>query len=179
MDQVPIGYGTGDTPNFSYGFNFAFQYKGFDLAFDLTGGAGLGFMPRFEQMYPFHDGGNNPQYYLEDCWTLSDIWDANSELVPGKYPMPLIGNTSHSNYWNSDFWFVNVNYIKLRNFEFGYTFPRKWLNWAKISSLRIYIAGTNIFTITNKPGFDPEGTTESGLQYPTTRVVNIGFNLKF
>ncbi len=179
MDQVPIGYGTGNTPNFSYGFNFAFQYKGFDLAFDLTGGSGLGFMPRYEQMYPFHDGGNNPQYYMEDSWTLSDIWDANSKLVPGKYPMLLIGNTSHSNYWNSDFWFINVNYIKLRNFEFGYTFPRKWLDWAKISSLRVYVAGTNIFTITNKPGFDPEGTTESGLQYPTTRVVNVGFNLKF
>ncbi|MGI6243385.1 MAG: SusC/RagA family TonB-linked outer membrane protein [Prevotella sp.] len=179
MDKVPIGYSTGNTPNFNYGFNFAFEWKGFDLAFDLTGGSGLGFMPRWEQMYPFHDGGNNPQYYLEDSWTLSDIWDANSKMIPGKYPMPLAGNTSHSNYWESDFWFVNVSYIKLRNFEFGYTLPKKWLDWAKISSLRLYVAGSNIFTITNKPGYDPEGTTESGLQYPTNRVVNVGFNLKF
>ena len=38
---------------------------------------------------------------------LSDIWDADSELIPGKYPMLLIGNSSHSNYWNSTFWKKN------------------------------------------------------------------------
>jgi TonB-linked SusC/RagA family outer membrane protein len=180
MDTRPIGYATGNTPNFNYGFNFAFQWRGFDLAFDLTGGTGLGFMPRYEQMYPFHDGGNNPEYYLEDSWTLSDIWDANSELIPGKYPMPLIGNAGHVNYSrNSDFWFVNVRYIKMRNLEFGYTVPSKWLTWAKIKSIRVYMAATNLFTITNKPGYDPEGSTDSGLQYPTTRVINFGFNIKF
>ena len=179
MDEVPIGYQTGNTPNFNYGFNFAFKWKGFDLAFDLTGGSGIGFMPNWEQKRPFHEGGNNPEYYLSDCWTLSDIWDANSTLVKGKYPMPLIGNASHSNYWTSDFWFQNVRYIKMRNLEIGYSLPQQWLKYAKIKSLRLYVAGSNLFTITNKHGFDPEGTTESGLQYPTTRVINVGFNLKF
>lgn len=179
MDQVPIGYATGNTPNFNYGLNFSFNWRGFDLAFDLTGGSGMGFMPDWEQKRPFHDGGNNPQYYLDDSWTLSDIWDADSEPIKGKYPMLLIGNAPHSNYWGSNFWFVNVQYIKLRNFELGYSLPKQWLSWAKIQSLRLYVAGTNIFTITNKPGFDPEGTTDSGLQYPTSRVVNVGFNLKF
>lgn len=179
MDMRPIGYATGNTPNFNYGINISLEWRGFDLAFDFTGGSGIGFRPQYEQMYPFHDGGNNPQYYLENCWTLSDIWDADSELVPGKYPMALIGNTSHSNYRVSDFWFQNVNYIKLRNFEFGYTLPAKWLSFIKAKSLRIYCAGTNVFTITNKHGFDPEGSTASGLQYPTTRVINVGFKLKF
>ena len=179
MDEVPIGYQTGNTPNFNYGFNFAFKWKGFDLAFDLTGGSGIGFMPNWEQKRPFHEGGNNPEYYLSDSWTLSDIWDANSTLVKGKYPMPLIGNASHSNYWTSDFWFQNVRYIKMRNLEVGYSLPQQWLKYAKIKSLRLYVAGSNLFTITNKHGFDPEGTTESGLQYPTTRVINVGFNLKF
>jgi TonB-linked SusC/RagA family outer membrane protein len=178
-DQRPIGYATGNLPNFNYGINLAAQWRGFDVALDFTGGSGIGYRTLWEQEYPFHDGGNNPQYYLSDCWTLSNIWDANSELVKGKYPMPRIGNSSHSNYWNSDFWFTNANYIKLRNFEVGYTFPVKWTKYAKITSLRIYCAGSNVFVLTNKKGTDPEGTSESGLQYPTTRVINVGFNLKF
>lgn len=179
MDLRPIGYTTDNTPNFNYGINLAMQWRGFDVALDFTGGSGMGFNPNWEQKLPFHDGGNNPQYYLSDTWSLSDIYDAGSKLTRGKYPMPLIGNSSHSNYWNSDFWFVNVSYIKLRNFEVGYTFPAKWLSFMKAQSLRVYCSGTNVFVITNKPGYDPEGTTDSGLQYPTTRVINIGFNLTF
>lgn len=179
LDQRPIGYSTGTTPNFNWGLNLAAEWRGIDFACDFTGGSGIGFGPYYEQRYPFHDGGNNPQYYLEDCWTLSDIWDANSELVKGKYPMPLIGNTGHVNYSRmSDFWFTNVKYMKLRNLELGYTLPKQWTNFVKIQSLRLYVAAQNLFTITNKPGFDPEATTESGLQYPTNRIINIGFNLK-
>ena len=180
MDERPIGFATGNLPNFNYGINLAFSWRGIDAALDLTGGSGIGFRPQYEQQYPFHDGGNNPQYYLEDSWTLSDIWDANSTLVKGHYPMPLIGNSGHVNYSrSSDFWFVNVHYIKLRNFEIGYTIPERWMKYIGAQSLRIYCAGTNLLTFTNKPGFDPEGTTDSGLQYPTTRIINLGFNLKF
>ena len=136
-------------------------------------------MPNWESKLPVHDGGNNPQEMLENTWHLADIWDANSQLIPGKYPMPLEGNSAHSNYWTSDFWLVNVKYLKLRNFELGYTFPKKWMSRAGIERLRIYVAGQNLFTISNKPGTDPEGTTESGLQYPTTRIINVGFNLNF
>ena len=133
----------------------------------------------WEQRNPFHDGGNNPQYYMEDTWRLSDIWDADSELIPGKYPMLLIGNSSHSNYWNSTFWKKNVRYVKLRNLELGYTLPKHIVEKALISDLRFYVAGTNLLTFTNAPGIDPESTEGNGLGYPTTRIINIGVNLKF
>ena len=178
-DERPIGYMGGNTPNFNYGFNVSLAWKGIDLAFDLTGASGLAFLPNYESKLPFHDGGNNPQEMLENTWHLADIWDANSQLIPGKYPMPLEGNSAHSNYWTSDFWLVNVKYLKLRNFELGYTFPKKWMSKAGVEKLRIYVAGQNLFTVSNKPGTDPEGTTDSGLQYPTTRIINVGFNLNF
>lgn len=179
MDERPIGFREGSTPVINYGLNFAFGWKGFDLAFDLTGGALGSWFQDYEQRNPFHDGGNNPQYYMEDTWHLADIWDANSELIPGKYPMLLIGNTSHSNYWNSTFWKKNVRYIKLRNLEFGYTIPKHILQKALISDLRVYVSGTNLFTISNLNGTDPEQSENNGLGYPTTRVINIGLNLKF
>ena len=84
---------------------------------------------------------------MEDTWRLSDIFDANSEMIPGKYPTLLIGNNAnnHSNYWDSSFWKYNVRYLKLRNLEFGYTFPKEWLQKCRINSLRLYLAGQNLF----------------------------------
>lgn len=179
MDERPIGYREGSTPILNFGLNFAFGWKNFDLAFDLTGGAFGSWYQDWEQRNPFHDGGNNPQYYMEDTWHLADIWDANSELIPGKYPMLLIGNSSHSNYWNSTFWKKNVTYMKLRNLEFGYTIPKSILQKMLIESLRIYVSGTNLLTFSNLEGTDPESTEGNGLGYPTTRIINIGLNLKF
>lgn len=179
MDERPIGYRQDSTPIFNFGLNFSFLWKGFDLAFDLTGGAMSTWYQEWEQRNPFHDGGNNPQYYMEDTWRLADIWDANSELIPGKYPMLLIGNSSHSNYWNSTFWKKNVRYVKLRNLEFGYTVPRSIVNKASISDLRFYVAGQNLFGLNNLVGVDPEIQETNGLAYPTMRVINVGITLKF
>ena len=181
MDKRPIGYNTsGDfNPILSYGINFTASWKGFDIALDFTGSALSSYAPNFENKLPFHDGGNMPQYMLEDTWTLADIWDANSELIPGKYPMPLIGNSPHSNYWDSDFWIQRVRYIKLKNFEIGYTLPQMWLEKAWMQDCRIYLSAQNLFTISNIPGTDPEVIKDSGLVTPTTRTINIGLNVKF
>lgn len=179
MDERPIGYRQDETPVLNFGLNFSFLWRGFDLAFDLTGAGMSTWYQEWEQRNPFHDGGNNPQYYMEDTWRLADIWDANSELIPGKYPMLLIGNSSHSNYWNSTFWKKNVRYIKLRNLEFGYTVPKSIVNKASISDLRLYLAGQNLFGLTNLIGVDPEIQDTNGLAYPTMRIINVGLTLKF
>jgi hypothetical protein len=179
MDYRPIGYGNGISPIFSYGINLAASWKGFDISMDFTGSAKSTYVPNYENKLPFHDGGNSPQYILEDCWHLADIWDANSELIPGKYPTPLIGNSSHSNYWASDFWITNVRYVKLKNFEFGYTLPKSLLKKIFVSNCRVYIGGQNLFTITNVPTVDPEIIQDSNIVTPTMRMFNIGLNVKF
>lgn len=180
MDERPIGYDQdGLTPIMNFGLNFSFGWRGFDLAFDITGGSMATWFQEHEQRNPFHDGGNNPQYYMDDTWRLKDIWDPNSELISGKYPTLLIGNSSHSNYWASTFWKHNVWYSKLRNLEFGYTLPRSIVSKVMISDLRLYVSGTNLFTLTNVKGIDPETKDTNGLSYPTMRVINIGLNLKF
>jgi len=179
MDERPLGYREGGTPIVNFGLNFSFQWKGFDLAFDLTGGGLNSRYQDYEQRNPFHDGGNNAQYYMEDTWHLADITDPNSTLIPGKYPTLLIGNSGHSNYWKSDFWMHNVRYMKLRNLEFGYSLPKSILAKAFITDLRLYVSGQNLLTLTNTHGIDPEIENSAGLAYPTTRIVNLGLTLKF
>jgi hypothetical protein len=114
---------------------------------------------------------------FKDAWHLADIWDADSELIPGKYPLVRLGDND-SSYWTSDFWLHNVRYIKLRNLELGYTLPKVITTKAGISSMRVYLSGTNLLTFSNVP-VDPEGIADNGLDYPTMRVINIGVNLKF
>lgn len=179
LDERPIGYRQDETPILNFGLNFSFAWKGFDLAFDLTGGGLFTFYKNWEQRNPFHDGGNNPQYYMEDSWRLSDIFDPNSELISGKYPMLLIGNSDHSNYWNSTFWKTNVRYIKLRNLELGYSLPQRILEPVSISTVRVYFSGQNLLTLSNLEGVDPEGDAENGLGYPTLRILNFGLNFTF
>lgn len=180
MDKRPIGYKEDSTPVLNFGFNLAFAWKGFDLALDFSGAGMSTWNPTLIQKIPFNNNGNNPAYYMEDTWRLSDIFDANSELIPGKYPTLLIGNNAnnHSNYWESSFWKYNVRYLKLRNLEFGYTFPKEWLQKCRINSLRLYLAGQNLFTLTNVP-IDPEVSAGNGTAYPSMRIINLGLTLKF
>lgn len=179
MDERPIGYREGETPILNFGLNFAFNYKGFDLAFDFSGSALSSWYQRHEQAVPFQNNGNNPKNVFEDAWHLADVWDPNSEIIPGKYPMVRLNQQDHSNYWGSTFWKHNVTYVKLRNFEFGYNLPKDWLNKAKISSVRVYVSGQNLFAISNVQGVDPEQQDQNGLGFPTMRMYNLGLNLQF
>ena len=120
LDSRPIGYRQGGLPYLNFALNLGFAYKGFDLAMDFTGASFASYRANHEGMLPFHDGGNNAAYYMENQWMLSDITDPNSELIPGTFPTLIRGNQNHSNYWHSDFWVMNVTYIKLRNLQFGY-----------------------------------------------------------
>lgn len=189
MDLRPIGYSPGVNvknlyglyvpPSLCFGLNFNAGYKGFDLSVSFAGSAMSTYRPYWENLFPFYSDGVSPQYMMEDSWHLADIWNADSELVPGKYPMLLLGNDTHSNYWDNDFWIIRVKYLKLRNLEFGYTFPQKWMHRAHIQSLRLYVGGQNLFSVSNLPDMDPELSNSSGIACPNPRVFNIGVNLKF
>lgn len=181
LDQRPIGYQQGGLPYLNFGLNFQFGYKGIDLSFDFTGSTFNSYAVNYESRFPFHGDGNNPQYYLENQWRLSDIFDKDSELIPGKYPTVLEGNAAHPNYLHSDFWVYNVSYIKLRNLELGYTFPQNIVSKLKMQKIRFYVLMQNLFCIDNLGDIDidPEITTDSGINYPTNRVINFGVNLTF
>lgn len=182
MDMRPLGYRQGDIPYLSYNFNIAMSWKGFDLGIMFTGSALASFYMDYEMKNPLHDGGNNPAFMLDDMWHLSDINDPNSTYLPGKYPMVLDGNGSHSNYSHvSTFWLKNVRYLKLRNLELGYTLPKRLVRKAGIENVRAFTSIQNLFSIDNlgELEIDPEIITQSGQQYPTTRVFSFGLNLTF
>lgn len=181
MDKRPIGYAEGMLPNLNFGLSLSLEWNGIDMSCDFTGGAFGTYHVDYEMSKPFWDGGNTAAFVLENQWRLSDIADPQSTLIPGEFPTALVGNSNHSNYWVSDFWYKNITYIKLRNFELGYTLPQRWMSKAGINKLRLYLFGQNLFSIDNMGVYDidPEIANSTGIVYPTTRVIGTGINLSF
>lgn len=179
MDERPIGYRGDGTPTLNFGINLSAAWKGFDIAMDWTGSGMTSWHQQYETARPFQNDGNSPSEVFKDAWHLADIWNAESELIPGKYPLIRLDNAETSAYEKSTFWLHNVTYIKLRNFELGYTLPKVLVNRVGINNLRFYVSGTNLLTISKVPIIDPETAASNGLDYPTSRVINIGVNLKF
>ncbi|WP_374164750.1 hypothetical protein [Arcticibacter sp. MXS-1] len=108
---------------------------------------------------------------------MKDFW--TPENPDASYPRLTINNTSH-NYDNSSYWVRSGAYLRLKNVVLGYTLPKKLTGKAKISSVRLYASGQNLFTWDDfYPGFDPEINNSNGEFYPIMKTYTFGLNVNF
>lgn len=99
------------------------------------------------------------------------------------HPVAAYNNKSLSNKASSRF-IENNSFFKLRSLTIGYTLPMEKYN---IKNLRFYLAGENLFTITDYSGVDPELPSVDGSVmsstgpsvYPSVRKFMFGVNLTF
>ncbi|MFD0751825.1 SusC/RagA family TonB-linked outer membrane protein [Mucilaginibacter calamicampi] len=185
-DRQRTGYGLNTANNgnpapalLNFGFNFGATYKGFNFSVDFAGGTMMtfdqgGFMREWEQ------NKNTSQYLMDNSSWYSDIWDRNSPIIVGKYPLLLqqtaiVGSTlTHSG------WQTNVTYVKMRNVEIGYTLPYTLLKPIGISNFKVYVSGQNVLQISNMPaGLDAEIASSGGNAMPSPRVLTAGVQVKF
>lgn len=180
-DERPIGYTTTGQPNIMFGFSLGLTWKAFDFSADFSGGGLYSWNQNWEQRWAFQNGGALKKVFYEDRWHRADVYDLNSEWIPGKYPALSFNNGSHSDYRTSTFWMHNVRYLRARTIQLGYSLPKALLAKVKIERARVYINGYNLFSIDNlkEHGVDPEIADDNGLQYPQNRFVNVGVNLTF
>ncbi len=68
----------------------------------------------------------------------------------------------------------------------GYSLPASIINKLKMNELRLYLKGTNLFTLTKYTGYTPEigsgDVISNGIDYgiyPITAVYSFGVNLTF
>ena len=105
-----------------------------------------------------------------------------SAWVAGHYPALRFNNRDQSSVnRTSDFWLINVKYLRARTIEVGYTLPEGLLNRIKVKKARVYANSYNLFSLDNVDhlGLDPEVMDTNGLQYPQNTFVNLGVNLSF
>ncbi|PYF75867.1 TonB-linked SusC/RagA family outer membrane protein [Pedobacter nutrimenti] len=98
-------------------------------------------------------------------------------------PKMVYGNGTNS-FAVSDRMLNRGDFVRLRDITLGYNLPKEWLTKAKLSSVRVYARGSNLFTWIKdkKLPYDPESTGTGGtntfeLFIPKTVTfgVNVGF----
>lgn len=164
-------------PNFTYGLNNTFGYKGFDLNIFLQGSQG-------NKVY------NLNRYYLEGG--LAAATNAGTIALerwtgPGtsNYVPRAVFNDPNQNIRPSSHYIENGSYLRVKLVTLGYTLPKSVLGPLHPQRLRIYVSAQNLLTATSYTGFDPElgnNGQSFGVDrgvYPQARVFLAGINVGF
>ncbi len=163
-DQVRNDKNT--VPTFQGGVNFSVQYKNFDLTVLFQGATGA------QLFFQTESGtiGNFTQYSYDHRWTVD-----NPSTV---YPRTVDRNNQYFSGGNT-YWLLNMNYVRLKNAELGYTLPSTIGKKIGMSNLRFYANGLNLLTLAKQHIYDPESTSSDGHYYPQQRIINLGASVKF
>ncbi|MEP5339029.1 MAG: TonB-dependent receptor [Algibacter sp.] len=177
-------------PDFTYGFGFTMNYKGFDMSAQFTGVEGRKVVDNLVYRSETGEGFFVPtQYYVDNYFS-----DRNPD---GFFRRPDFSSFSSAARitTKSNLTVLDGDYFRLRSLQLGYTLPDNITDKLSIENLRIYFTGNNIFNITNYRGYNSEavdtrqvdGSNERqslGRGYinsasPLTRFMALGLDIKF
>lgn len=161
-----------DIPQIVYGLNLGLTWKQFDISLMFQGQAKVINTINDVWVDPSSGGaGNLMKWWTEDMWTPDNPDGTKPRLgTPNK-----IGGTTFTN--------INAAFFKLKNAEIGYTIPASLREKIGVANARVYLSGTNLFSIDHMRGMgiDPEATGGGygGWALNPQRLINIGVNVSF
>ena len=161
------------TPAFSYGINFYFQYKGFDLTMFWQGMQGVQIISDLKKETDLWSGLNIG--FLNKGVRVLDAW---SPTNPDS-DIPALSRSDLNNEKRVSTYFIeNGSFLKLRNIQIGYNLPEKVLEKMKMSRMRFYLSAQNLLTIPSRDftGVDPENPNYG---YPIPINLTFGLNIGF
>lgn len=171
-------------PKLIAGVNLAANYKNFDLSMFFQGTYGNKIYLQINQdIEGFYRGFTVTQRYFDERWT--------GEGTSNTQPRPSWTSKSNNARPSSRF-LEDGSYIRLKNLQFGYTIPEKILKITGLSKARVYVSGTNLYTLTGYTGLDPEmtvsdnskneGDRSAGIDwgtYPSAMTLMFGIDITF
>lgn len=182
QDRARIGRDS--RPALTFGLNLGANWNGLDFSAQFTGGAIFdvsmtgtyynGYDDNTVWTQTFKEKGNSPLYLVQNAWSIDN--------PNGTMPRITTGNLTHGgdNGLASTFWFRDGKYIRLKSAQLGYTLPSQWMSKVGIERLRVYVEGSNLFTLDGLPkGFDPESPEVNNGYYPQQRTFMGGLTLTF
>ncbi len=200
-DRTNIG---SPMPKFTFGWTNTFTYKNWDLTIFLNGSYGnkvLNYLnmktgnmksPWLNQpssvlgrskLAPI----DSDKVYADGGQWYNDPTNVKVSNASAKLPRATI-NDPNDNDRLSDRYIEDGSYLRIKNITLGYTFPKKWMQKAKIENLRVQVNIQNLLTFTKYTGYDPEigASTASvnvmGLdngRYPSPTTYSFGVNITF
>ncbi|MFT7156027.1 MAG: TonB-linked SusC/RagA family outer membrane protein [Parvicella sp.] len=153
-------------PRMQYGLNFDLSFKGFDFNILFQGASNV--KRRYSNGFSSSAGGNGFAYAAENSYTVD-----NTDAI-----LPRIASTTLGNQ-NSDFWYRNSGYVRLKSMEFGYTIPQALTSQVGINNLRVYVSGYNLLTFQNNNDLGYGDPEQGNGGYPPLKTVSFGVNVSF
>lgn len=157
-------------PSYRFSIENVFRYKNWELkAFinSIQGG---------KDYYYAHPGSglNNPDNIYQNNSFKFDYW--TPENPNARYRQIGIFTAALGNGYSP---YIQRSFVRLQNLTLSYRLPSALLKKAGVNNFKIYVTGTNLFTITDWDGWDPETSTGLGGDYPLLRTYSLGINFDF
>ena len=168
-DKRHLGSGI---PTYNYGLTLNAGWKGIDFLVFLTGAGGNQILNALNNI----DYTTNRLLYLtEDRWTPTHT----------NGTMPAANASNMALFLVSSGVVSDASYMKIKQIQLGYSFPKTLLRKIGVDNLRLYASLDDWFTFTKYQGFDPEIIGQGASMgvdkgnYPTSKKMVFGVNLTF
>lgn len=168
-------------PRYSYGLNMSAGWNGFDFSALFQGIGKQNWYPSTEAQMFWHVYARPYDSFIPSNFQKM-MW---SEDNPNAYFPFLRGYTAQNSELSvaNNMYLQDLAYCKLRNMTIGYTLPSSLLSSLKVSNLRVYVSGENLFTWTklDTDYIDPEETMEdpAARGYPMGKTFSVGAEISF
>ena len=169
---LPKLYGGFGTTLYAYGFDFTAQFQ-FQLGGKIYDGSYQALM---------HTQSSAGQAWHKDALKAWTPENPNTDV-------PRLDGDTQVGQSAVDRFQISSNYLSLNNLTLGYTFPKNIITPLTLSSLRVYVAGENLFVMSKRKGLDPRYslgvggyTSGSGLNtnsYSAMRTITAGLTVTF
>jgi TonB-dependent starch-binding outer membrane protein SusC len=168
-DQTQIG---DPFPDFTLGWTLNIAYKNLDFSAFTYASVG-------NDIYRAYERNAN---YSNKFRSVLARWTGPNSTNDARYPRYSFTD-DNSNIRVSDRYVEDGSFVKIKNLQLGYNFPKK-ITGRVFSSLRLYVQVKNAFTFTDYTGYDPEiagGILDTGIDrgaYPQSRTYAVGLDIK-
>jgi len=163
-DYYPSGHTS--VPDLTASLKAGVKFNGFDLDFLFQGVTDRSVYLSGSDFYAFQNNGKISSFAL-NRWTTATAATAD-------YPR-LSAQNNMNNFQPSTFWQHDGSFIKLRSIELGYSLSKKIVDKIHLSSARLFINGTNLFSLDHVKITDPETLTG----YAAVRSISLGAKIQF
>jgi TonB-dependent starch-binding outer membrane protein SusC len=179
-------------PDFIFGWNNRISYNNFELTFLIQGSKGNDIFNqnriRLENTF------EGTSVRLLNRWTpdnqdtdvpafIDDVTRQNASLTS-----KITLGKNNTDRGRVQRYVEDGSYIRLKDITLGYSFPSSVLSDIGVKKVRAYVSGTNLITLTDYTGYDPEvsaynsNDAQIGVDlsnYPTAKIITFGINVTF
>lgn len=130
---------------------------------------------------------NNDRYFIDGNFTFNHTQEVTENYwqEPGDVsarPLPWLGvrpggSGYSTGYFNSSRFMENASYIRLKQVRLSYSLPSSLIRSVGIQNASVYVNASNLLTLTDYTGLDPEQVGTALAQYPNNERITGGINV--